>query len=49
MAYTWKGFRIGRATEMAAMVFVLGQVLAAGDWHSVAMLKYIRETEADTV
>lgn len=48
-SYTWKAFRSGRATEMAAMGFTLGQVLAAGDWHSVAMLKCIRETEADTL
>ena len=34
---------------MAAMGFTLGQVLATGDWHSVAMFKYIRETEADAV
>ena len=45
--FTWKAFRSGRATEMAAMGFTLGQVLAAGDWHSVAMLKYIKESEAD--
>ena len=49
MAYTWNAFRSGRAIEMAAMGFTLGQVLAAGDFHSVAMLKYIRETEADAV
>ena len=47
MAFTRKAFRSGRATEMAAMGYTLGQVLAAGDWHSVAMLKYIRESEAD--
>ena len=45
LAFAWKSFRSGRATEMAAMGFTL----AAGDWHSVAMLKYIRESEADAL
>ena len=34
---------------MAAKGYILGQVLAAGDWHSVAMLQYIRESEADAL
>ena len=49
VAYTWNAFRSGRATEMAAMGFTLGQILVAGNWHSVDMFKYIRETEADAL
>ena len=45
--FTWKAFRSGRATEMAAQGYTLGQVLLAGDWQSVAMLRYIKESEAD--
>lgn len=36
-----------KGNAMAAQGYTLGQVLLAGDWQSVAMLRYIKESEAD--
>jgi len=45
--YSWKSVRAGKATEMAAQGFTLGQVLAAGEWRSSAYMNYIDETGSD--
>ena len=44
---TWKAFRAGRATHMAANGFGLSAILAAGDWASAAVFRYLREESAD--
>ena len=47
---TWKSVRSGRAPEMAASGFTLGQVLVeAGEWRSAAFLRYLDETRADNL
>lgn len=41
--YTWKAFRAGKATSMIAQGHTLPQVLSAGEWRSLAVLKYVDE------
>ena len=45
--FTWKSFRAGRATEMAAQGFTLDSILAAGEWRSAAFARYIDTDQAD--
>ena len=46
-AFTWKGFRAGKATAMTAAGDGVGEVLAAGEWRSRAFLAYIDEDTID--
>ena len=44
---TWKAVRAGRATAMAAAGSSLGEILCAGEWRSLAYLRYVNEEIAD--
>ena len=44
---TFKSFRAGRASAMAAAGCTLGEILGAGDWRSMAYLRYVSEEVAD--
>ena len=44
---TWRAFRAGRATYMAAAGYGLGAILIAGDWASAGVFKYMKEELAD--
>ena len=44
---TLKGFRAGRATEMAKRGCSLGTILCAGEWRSAAFLRYVDEDAVD--
>ena len=44
---TVKGFRAGRATDMAKKGSSLGTILCAGEWRSSAFLRYIDEDVVD--
>ena len=44
---TWKSVRCGRASAMAAAGCSLGEILGAGEWRSMAYLKYVSEEVAD--
>ena len=46
-AFSFKGFRAGRATAMAAAGDSLASILQAGEWRSAAFLHYVSETEID--
>ena len=46
--YTLKTFRAGEATALAASGASLGQVLAAGEWRSRAVLDYVDEDVFDS-
>ncbi|CAK0898072.1 unnamed protein product [Prorocentrum cordatum] len=41
--YTWKCVQGGRAADMSARGCTLGSILSAGEWRSVAVLRYISE------
>ena len=43
----WKGFRAGKATQMAAQGDRLGETLTAGEWRSRAFLNYVDESAVD--
>ena len=45
--FTLKGFRSGKATQMAKDGETLAAILMAGEWRSAAFLRYISETELD--
>ena len=44
---TWKSVRAGRASAMAAAGCTLGEILGAGEWRSMAYLRYVSEEVAD--
>ena len=44
---SWKAFRAGKATQMAASGCDLGRILEAGEWRSRAFVKYIDESAID--
>ena len=46
---TFKCFRAGHATEMAAQGYSLASILEAGSWKSGAFARYIDEDVADNV
>ena len=39
--YTFKAFRAGRATALAAAGKTIGDILTAGEWKSAAFLSYV--------
>ena len=39
--YTWKAFRAGKASAMAAAGQPLPKILQAGEWRSAAVLHYV--------
>ena len=45
--FTFKAFRAGKATAMAASGSSLGLILAAGEWRSAAYLHYVNEEMAE--
>ena len=45
--YTFKMFRAGHATSLAAEGKSLGHILKAGEWKSTAVLSYIDEDAVD--
>ena len=45
--FTWKMFRAGHATSLAAEGKSLGQILSAGEWRSTAVLSYVDEDTVD--
>ena len=47
MGFTFKAFRAGKATAMAAEGDGLAAILQAGEWRSSAFLHYLCETEVD--
>ena len=46
-AFTLKAFRAGKATALANSGAPLGQILAAGEWKSRAVLNYVDEDVFD--
>ena len=47
-SFTLKAFRAGKATALALSGAPLGQILAAGEWRSRAVLKYVDEDVFDS-
>ena len=47
MSFTLKAFRAGKATALANSGAPLGQILAAGEWKSRAVLNYVDEDVFD--
>ncbi len=45
--FTLKAFRAGKATELAKAGTTLGQILAAGEWKSSAVTRYVDEDALD--
>ena len=45
--FTLKGFRAGRATDMAKKGSSVGTILNAGEWRSSAFLRYVDEDAVD--
>ena len=45
--FTFKSIRAGRATEMAQQGFTIAQILRAGEWRSVAFLRYCDVDQVD--
>ena len=43
---TWKAFRAGHATHLAALSFNIGVIMQAGEWNSKAFLDY---ADSDTI
>ena len=41
LEYTFKAFRAGRATALAAAGKTVGEILTAGEWKSAAFLNYV--------
>ena len=46
---TLKAFRAGKATELAKAGLPLGKVMAAGEWKSGAVARYIDDDAVDAV
>ena len=46
-SFTFKGFRCGRATAMAAAGDSLASILQAGEWRSAEFLHYVSDSEID--
>ena len=46
--FSFKAFRAGKATEMAATGSTLHQILSAGEWRSAAFARYVDEDIADS-
>ena len=48
--YTFKAIRAGKATQMAAQGFTLGEICAAGEWKPpTSVLQYVRDDVADAM
>ena len=48
-SYGWRAIRAGKATEMARTPGVtLSRVMAAGEWQSASVLRYLREPDLHT-
>ena len=48
--YTFKAIRVGKATQMAAQGFTLGEICIAGEWKALtSVLQYVRDDVADAV
>ena len=45
---SWKGFRAGKASCMAAQGCTIGEILTAGEWKSRALLAYVDEIVIDS-
>ena len=49
-AFTFKAIRAGRATDMAAKGYTLGEITSAGEWmDSRSALPYVKDDVADAV
>ena len=46
-ALSYKSFRAGRATMMIRLGIPMGQVVLAGDWRSLSVLRYCVDEEMD--